>query len=154
MCTLIEESNVNIVNLSVELERAVIQHRLQEDESIYITENGFYPFWIRVLKNRGLVGLSTHTLFKKSATQLQRLEFCNHINYQYFMVTAYMTDDDKLKIDYSLSYRDGMLQETFIRGCREFSRTIEVAMRELDPENEIVLLPGQNESEPEDAEKE
>lgn len=151
MCILIEEGNVNIVNLSVELERAVIQHDLQEDEVIYITEDCFYPFWILVLKKRGFVGFSTHTQFRKSATKLQRLEFCNRINFQYFMVTAYMTDDDKLKIDHVVSYRDGMLQQTFIRGCGEFSRTIEVAMHDLDPENEIVLRPGQIESEPEDA---
>lgn len=151
MSNLIEEECINIVNLSVELERAVIQHELRDDESIYITEDCFYPFWINVLKNRGLVGLSTHTFFRKSATRLQRLEFLNRINYQYFMITAYMTDDDKLKLDHALSYRDGMLNETFIRGCREFSRTIEIALRELDPENETVLRPGQIEPEPEDA---
>lgn len=154
MSNLIEEENVNIVNLSVELERAVIQHDLQDDEIIYITEDCFFSFWIRVLTKRGFVGFSTHTLFRKSATKLQRLEFSNRINCQYFMITAYVTDDDKLKIDHVLSYRDGLLQETFIRGCREFSRTIEVVMLQLDPENEIVLRPGETESEPEDAENE
>lgn len=152
MSDLIEEEDVTAVTLSLLLEKSVIQHRLQDDESIYITEDCFYPFWIKVINNRGFVGLSTHTLFTKKTTKLDRLDFCNRINYQYFMLTAYMTDDDKLKFDHVLSYRDGILESTFIRGCREFSRTIEIAMRDLDPENEVVLPPGHTESEPEDAE--
>ena len=152
MANLIEEENVTAVNLSVELERAVIQHDLLDDESIYVTEDGWFNFWIRILKKRGFVGLSTHTLFKKYTTNLQRLEFCNSINSQYFMLTAYITDDDKLKIDHVMNFRAGLLQETFIRGCRQFSRTIETAMLLLDPEHLIVLLPGQTESE--DAESE
>ena len=152
MCTLIEEENVNIVNLSVELEQAVIQHRLKDDESIYVNEDGWMPFWIRVLKHRGFVGLSTHTLFKKSSTELQRLNFCNRINLQYFMLTAYTTDDDKLKVDFVINFRNGLLRETFIRCCRQFSRTFESALTELDPDTEIVLLPGQVESEDEESE--
>lgn len=147
MCQLIEEKDVTAVNLSVELERAVIQHKLQDDEGIYVTEDGWFPFWIRILNERGFVGFSTHTYFRKSSTHLQRLEFCNRINYQCFMITAYISDDEKLKVDCVINFRDGMLKETFIRGCRQFSRTIEIAMLDLDPNNLIVLSPGTSESE-------
>ena len=147
MSNLIEEADVTAVTLSLQLEKTFIQHRLQDDESIYVTEDCFYPFWIKVLNNRGFIGLSTHTLFRTKTTKFQRLEFCNRINYQYFLLTAYMTNDDKLKFDHVLSYRDGILEATFIRGCREFSRTIEIAIRDLDPENEIILPPGHTESE-------
>ncbi len=152
MANLIEEVNVTAVNLSLELERAVISHVLQDDQAIYVNEDGFFNFWIRILEKRVLIGLTTHTLFRKSTSTLKRLEFCNEINGKFFSLTAYSTFDGKLKLDYSLSYREGILQETFIRSCRQFSRTIETAMRNLDPDNEIVLLPGQEESE--DAENE
>jgi len=147
MSNLIEEADVTAVTLSLQLEKVFIKHRLQDNESIYVTEDCFYPFWIKVLNNRGLVGLSTHTLFRKKTTEFQRLEFCNRINYQYFMLTAYMTNDDRMKFDYVLSYRDGLLESTFIRGCREFSQTIEAALRDLDPENLVVLRPGHSEKE-------
>jgi hypothetical protein len=147
MTNLIEEKDVTAVNLSVELERAVISHELEEDSGIYVFEDGFFPFWIRVMDKRGFVGLSTHTRFKKSASQLQRLEFCNRINYEYFMVTAYVTDDERLKIDHVISFRDGMLKETFIRACRQFSRTIEKAMQALDPNHVLALAPGDTEEE-------
>lgn len=149
MSNLIEEKDINIVKLSLELEQAVIQHELQDDEVIYITEDGFFPFWINLIKKRGFVCLSTYSFFKSASTRQQRLEFCNRINCQYFMVTAYTTDDNKLKIDHSFNYRDGLIQETFIRGCRSFSRSIEIALRVLDPDNELVLQPGQTESEAE-----
>lgn len=152
MNNIIEEKDITAVILSLELEVAVIQHVLQDDEAIYVTEDGYFNFWIRILNKRGLIGFSTHTYFRKSITHSQRLEFCNTINSQYFMITAYTTDDEKLKIDHVINYRDGILQATFIRSCRQFSRTIETAMQELDPEHLIVLLPGQTESE--DAESE
>lgn len=149
MCQLIEEKDVTAVNLSLELERSVIQHELRDDAVIYVTEDGFYPFWINILNTRGFVGFSTHTYFKNSSTHLQRLEFCNKINCQSFMVTAYITDDEKLKIDHVLSYRDGMLRETFIRGCRQFSASIGRAITEIDPDNELIMPPGKMESEDE-----
>ena len=39
----IEEKNVSPVTLSLELKTAVIKHKLEEDEAIYITESGFSP---------------------------------------------------------------------------------------------------------------
>lgn len=149
MSNIIEEKDINIIKLSLELEKAVIQHELQDDEVIYVNEDGFFPFWINIIKKRGFVSLSTNTFFRSTSTRQQRLDFCNRINYQYFMVTAYTTDDNKLKIDHSFNYRDGLIQETFIRGCRSFSRSIEIALRVLDPDNELVLEPGQTESEAE-----
>ena len=147
MSNLIEEKDMTTVTLSLQFEKAFIEHRLQDNESIYVTEDCFYPFWVKVLNNRHFVGLSTHTLFRKKTTQFQRLEFCNRINYQYFMVTSYMTNDDRLKFDYVMNFRDGLLDSTFIRGCREFSQTIEAALRDLDPDNEVVLRPGHSEKE-------
>ena len=146
MSNLIEKNDINIVKLSLELEKAVIQHELQDDEVIYVNEDGFFPFWICILEHRSFVCLSTHTFFRKSSTRQQQLEFCNRLNRQYYMVTAH-SKDETLRIDHILSFEDGIFQETFIRACRKFSRTIEIALMELDPNNELVLQLGQTESE-------
>lgn len=147
MGNLIEPTQVNIVNLSLELEKAVIRHDLGDDGIIYINEDGFFPFWIKILESRSFICLSTHTFFTRATTQEQRFEFCNRLSFQFFMVTAYVMNDNILQIDHAIGFDDGLFQESFIRACRQFSRTIETALKQLDPDNELVLQPGQNESE-------
>lgn len=148
MCNLIEEKDVTAVNLAVELERAVIEHMLDEDKSIYVTEDGWFPFWVRVLNGAGLVSFKTHTSFKKSSSQLQRLELCNELNAQNYMITTYV-ENDRLIIDHVLNFRDGLLRETFIRACRQFASNIERGLNKIDPDNDFVLLPGKTEPEDE-----
>lgn len=148
MSMLIEEKEVTAVNLAVELERAVIQHVLDDDESIYVTEDGLFPFWVRILRGSGFISFKTHTNFKKSATHVQRLELCNELNMKNFMITAYI-QDDRLYLDYVLIYRDGLLRETFIRGCRQFARSVEKGLEQVDPENSFVMQPGKTEPEDE-----
>lgn len=147
MCILIEESDVKPVNLAVELERAVIEHRLDDDESIYVTEDGWFPFWIRVLPGVGYVCFKTHTEFKKNSTQLQRLKICNQLNQTKYMLTCYVVED-RLYFDHVLNFRDGLLRENFIRTCRQFAKAAEAGLNEADPKNDIVMMPG--DSEPED----
>lgn len=148
MSMLIEENEVTAVNLAVELERAVIQHVLEDDETIYVTEDGLFPFWVRIHKGSGFVSFRTHTNFKKSASHVQRLELCNELNMKNYMITANV-QDDRLYFDYVLIYRDGLLRETFIRGCRQFARNVEKGLEQVDPENNFVLPPGKTESEDE-----
>ena len=148
MSMLIEEKEVTAVNLAVELERAVIQHVLDDDESIYVTEDGLFPFWVRILRGSGFISFKTHTNFKKSATHVQRLELCNELNMKNFMITA-CVQDDRLYLDYVLIYRDGLLRETFIRGCRQFARNVEKGLEQVDPENSFVMQPGKTEPEDE-----
>ena len=62
------------------------------------------------------------------------------------MVTAYVMNDNILQIDHAIGFEDGLFQESFVRACRQFSRTIEAALNQLDPDNELVLQPGQKES--------
>ena len=148
MSILIEENEVTAVNLAVELERAVIQHVLEEDQSIYVTEDGLFPFWVRIHKGSGFVSFRTNTNFKKSASYVQRLELCNELNMKNYMITANV-HDDRLWFDYVLIYRDGLLRETFIRGCRQFARNVEKGLEQVDPENDFVLPPGKTEPEDE-----
>lgn len=148
MSILIEEQDVTAVNLAVELERAVIEHILDEDKSIYITEDGWFPFWIRVIQRSGYVSFKTHTNFKRATSHLKRLEICNELNKSKYMLTCYEADD-RLCIDYVLNYRNGLLRETFVRSCRQFSKNIESGFNEVDADNNFVLLPGRTEPEDE-----
>jgi hypothetical protein len=149
MSMLIEEKDVTAVNLAVELERAVIQHVLEEDESIYVTEDSWFPFWVRIQKNQGYVTFRTYTNFKKSTTLLQRLELSNELNAKNHLVTA-CVKEDMLLLDYMLNYRDGLLRATFIRSCRQFAGNLGKGIQLVDPDNDFILPPGK--TEPEDEE--
>jgi Putative bacterial sensory transduction regulator len=150
MSNLIEEKDVTIVYLAVELERAVIEHDLEDDKSIYVNEDTWFPFWVHASQSSGFVSFKTYTNFKKSTNKLQRLELCNELNNQNFLVTAYV-QDDRLTIDYVLNFRDGLLRETFIRTCRQFPRNIEHGLKKVDPECDFILPPGKTEPEDEES---
>lgn len=145
MSNLIEESNVTPVTLSLELEAAVLEHKLEDDEGIYVTESGFFPCWIRVLKNSGYVGFTTYITFRDSSTRLERLELANRFNKRNYMTTNYV-DGDKLIIDHVLCYRNGILKETFIRGLRQYSSAICNSISDIDPDYKVLMPLGENES--------
>ena len=146
MCNLIEENDLTLVNLSVELERAVIGHDLKDNKSIYVTEGDWFPFWLRVLKKPHFITLHTFTYFRKNTTLLERLELCNSFNLSYYMVAAHVKDD-RIYFDHALTYKDGILRENLIRICRLFSEQIASGINEFDPEFAIMLRPGQSEEE-------
>ena len=147
MFNFIEENDLTLVNLSVELERAVIGYELQKDESIYVTEDGWFPYWIRVLpKPHHLITLHTFTNFRKNTTLLERLELCNGFNRSQYMVAAYVKED-YIGFNHALTYKDGILRENMIRICRLFSEQIWRGINEFDPEFAIMLQPGQSEEE-------
>jgi Putative bacterial sensory transduction regulator len=141
MSILIEDNDVTPVNVAIELERAVITHKLNADGKIYVTEDGWYPFWIEVKQGSGLIFFTTHTYFKRAATTVQRLEVCNELNQRSYALTAY-SRDQRLCIDHALSYRDGLLRETLVRTCRMFANNIGSGLSAVDPDNALVLQPG------------
>lgn len=148
MSQYIEEKDVTAVNLAVELERAVIEHRLDDDKSIYVNEDNWFPFWITVLPSAGLVSFKTHCNFKRASSTLQRLEFCNELNKHNYLITAYVLDD-RLMFDYALNFREGLLRETFIRSCRQFSSNIDRGLNKTGVSSDLVLSPGKTEPEDE-----
>lgn len=151
MSNLIEEKDVSPVTLSLELEAAVIEHRLEEDETIYVTESGFFPCWIRVLKNSGYVSFTTYIMIRESSTPLERLELANRFNKRNYMTSSHI-DGNKLIIDHVLCYRSGILKETFVRGCRQYCFAIGHSINEIDPEYKVLMPLG--ESQKDEAENE
>lgn len=138
MNRLIEEIDVTIVNLSLELERAVIEHRLQEDEKLYVIEDNFFPFWLQILKTPSFVGFTTYLMFRKNSTLVQRLELVNRFNQDTYMSSAYVVED-MLRIEHVLTFKNGILSETLIRGCRQFSGGIGLFISEYDPNYQILM---------------
>jgi len=137
MNRLIEEIDVLIVNLSLELERAVIEHRLQEDEKLYVIEQNFFPFWVQILKTPCFVGFTTYLMFRKNTTLLQRLELANQFNQDTYMSSAHVVEN-MLRIEHVLTYKNGILSETFIRGCRQYSGGISLFISEYDPDYKVL----------------
>ena len=144
MSTLIEEKDVTAVNLSVELERAVIAHRLDDEKSIYVTEDDLFPFWIEIKSSAKLIIFRSYTFCKKASSHLDRLELSNKMNYSQYMLTV-SVNENKLIFDHALNYRDGVLRENFIRASRQFSTSIKTGLHSYDNDNVIALPPGRQE---------
>lgn len=142
MSNLIEESNVTPVTLSLLLEAAVIEHALEDDEGIYVTEG--FPFWIRVLKSSGYIGFTTYISFRQSSTRLDRLELANRFNKRNYFLTSFV-DGEKLIIDHVICFKSGLLRETFIRGSRQYANEISTSLSEIDPDYEVLIPLGATE---------
>lgn len=142
MYTVIDERNVTSIILSLELEQAVVRHEVGNDQEIYVTEAGWFPFWIYVSEGNGQVVLKTYTSFRNNISRLQQLEFANKVNSKLTLICAYV-DKHNLRFDHSLLYRDGLTRESFIRACRMFNESLNKMRLELDPDQSILLAPGE-----------
>ena len=149
MNRLIEETDVSIVNLSLELERAVIEHRLQEDEKLYVIEQNFFPFWVQILKTPCFVSFTTYLMFRENTTLLQRLELTNQFNQDTYMSSAHVVQN-MLRIEHVLTYKNGILSETFIRGCRQYSGGISLFISEYDPDYKLLMQLTESATQPDD----
>ena len=147
MINFIEEVDVTLVKLSVELERAVIEHNLDEDGNIYVKEDGWHPYAINIDNAAGLIRFSTFATFASAVSALKRLKLANQLNANNNLLTACIFDgDDCLTIDYSLIFRDGLLRESFIRTCRQFCANVKDGLKEIDHDGALLLVPGEEES--------
>ena len=80
MFNFIEEWEITPARLSVELERAVIQHKTQDDGTLYVDEDNFFPFWISIHPAFGLVDLRSHIYLRNSIKTERILTLINSIN--------------------------------------------------------------------------
>ena len=139
MINLIEEKDVTYVTLSLEFERASIDYETRDEgNSLYIIEPGWFPFWCRINRNSSLIALGTYIQYRDSPTELQRLTLANDFNRYAFGISAYV-EDNKLKIEHILNYRNGLLRENFIRISRNFPAVITKSIRDHDPNYEFLM---------------
>ena len=79
------DSNVTIATLSVEFERGTISHDVPNDSSLYVTEQGIYPFWVSLSASSRFLLLQSYVNFVSGLSQADWLEFCNRINERQYM---------------------------------------------------------------------
>ncbi|MFC7411854.1 YbjN domain-containing protein [Hydrogenophaga atypica] len=143
--TLIEEKNVNIISLSLELEKATIAYEMTDEKTIYVREIGMFPFWIYLRENTRFITLSTYLEWAPDVPEMERLAFCNRVNEQLILPSVYMrtVDDEGVTVTrftaaYPIYYRDGLLVSQFIRLCRRFADAIREIQAEFDPAHEVL----------------
>lgn len=142
---LIDEEKVSLATLSIELERATISHDMPSESSLYVTEQGMFPFWVSLRASSRFVLLHSYSSFLPNLSHTDRLEFCNRLNERLYLPAfhIYQVDNDedetegefRLVGNYPLFYRDGLLVSQFIRLCRQFSLGMQRIEAEFDPEH-------------------
>lgn len=143
---MIEEAEVNLVTLSLTLERATIEHRYTKNNKLYVTETGMFPFWIEIHDDPTFILLRTNLIFSNDTDSTMRHDVCNSINLHRFMpsVATHSIDVDgskqhRMEATYPIYYQDGVLTSHFIRLCRAFSNGMKEIKDELDPDNQVMI---------------
>lgn len=90
---LIPEQEVTLVNLSLILEQASFAHILEKEDRIYLNEDGVFPFWIRIFDNAHILAFSTYIKAPEGKTEEELLKFCNKVNQDFLVPSAYVRDD-------------------------------------------------------------
>ena len=140
----IEENDVSLVTLSLELEKATIEHETRPN-SLYIQEPGMFPFWVNLHEEPKYILINTYLNFVPTASNEMRLSLCNRINEKLFLPSTYIhtfehdgEDEQRFMTAYPIYYRDGLIASHFIRMCRTFSNALKQIQDEFDRENEIL----------------
>ncbi|MFC7460605.1 YbjN domain-containing protein [Hydrogenophaga defluvii] len=127
---LIEEQDISIVNLSLLLEQSVIQHTIQEEDKIYVTEPGVFAHWIRIFREPCIIALSTYFTLPEGMNDVEKLEFCNKINAEYLVPSAY-TKDDRVWLFNPIYFKSGLIKSHLVRQIRYFASGCQKVRREL-----------------------
>ena len=142
---LIEENDVSLVTLSLALEQASIEFKTRENNRLYVTEDGYFPFWIEIAKGAHYVFLTSHLEFVEGLSEETKLEFCNQVNARLYIPSANVQVIDRegericrMNTGYPIFYRDGLIPSQFIRLCRLFSEGMKQIVNELDAEHELL----------------
>lgn len=134
----IEETDVTSVSLAIELERAVVNHTMNPDGSLYVIDDQWLGFWCVIREPSSLINLTTYVNFRSSTTEFQRLTLSNDINRTAYGLTAWNAEG-QLRLEHVLSYRGGLLRETFVRGVRSFGAVITKALHQFDPNYKLLV---------------
>lgn len=147
----IEEKEVTLARLSVELERATMDHKAEKDASLYITEDEMFPIWISLRERPKFILLNTYQDMVTGTSQEKLHDICTQINDTYFMPTVCLRqvqrdggEITRMMAAHSVYYKDGLILSQFIRICRFFSHSMHRIQTEMDPCHEVLLPPGTN----------
>lgn len=135
---LLEESQVSIISLSMELEKASIAYKEAGKDAVYVQEAGLFPTWVRIRQESKFIMFTTYLDFKPNNDE-SMLHFCNTINDNLYLPTVSQhpvehegKSINRMYASHVLLYRDGILVSHFIRMLRQFSQNMYRIQEEYD----------------------
>lgn len=127
---LIPEKEITLVNLSLILEHACVEHEIQQEDRIYITEDGIFPLWIRIFESAHILALSTYIKPPEGKAEEELLKFCNGVNEQFLVPSAYFREG-KIWCFMPIYLKDHLQKSHLLRliryfgdGCRKVKNSI------------------------------
>ncbi len=151
MNDVINESDITIEGLSIELSRAAISNDIRSEDTLYVNEQGMFPFWLRLMQGQRLAQLHTYLMFKQR-TDDELYAFCNIVNDRLIMpsVSLHKVERDqgtenRMVATYPMLYRDGLVRSHLIRNCRMFSDGMQQIQNEIDSRHRYLLSLGEKE---------
>jgi Putative bacterial sensory transduction regulator len=151
MNDVINESDISIDGLSIELSRAAISNDIRSEDTLYVHEQGMFPFWVRLMQGQRMVQLHTYLPFKQR-TDDELYAFCNKVNDRLIMPSVSLHKferdqgiENRMVATYPILYRDGLIRSHLIRACRIFSDAIRQIENEIDSRHRYLLGLGEKE---------
>lgn len=129
----ISETDINLVNLSLILEAACVEHRIEEEERIYVTEDGIFPLWIRIFEKAHFLALSTYITAPEDKTDMELMTFCNEVNQSYLVPSVYVKEQ-KIWCFQPVYIKEELKKSHFLRLVRYFgdgARKVKIELKDL-----------------------
>ena len=131
----IAEEEVTIPRLSSVLDAAFIDHEIDDDGDIYVTDGVDFPLWIGVISDRMLVVLFTYCSVdaKPAATWLARVNDMN----EKIAVPQFAYRRDAVWGSYWITYDGGLNVRQFIKMLRNFGGAFRAGLQLHEGESAI-----------------
>lgn len=116
---LIPEKEITLVNLSLILEQACLAHQIEDEERIYMNEDGIFPFWIRIFDSAHILAFSTYIKAPEDKTEDELMKFCNEVNQKFLVPSAYYRDN-RIWLFLPIYMKDHLQKSHLLRLIRYF----------------------------------
>jgi len=129
----IAEDEVTITRLSGLLEAAFIDHCIDDDGDIYITDGVDFPLWVQIETDRKLLKLFTYYSVddKQAADWLSRV---NDMNWE-IVVSQFSYCRDAIWGHYWMTYGGDLSVRQFVKMLRDFSSAFRAGILMLESES-------------------
>ena len=129
----IAEDEVTITRLSGLLEAAFIDHTIDEDGDIYVTDGVDFPLWVQIDTDRKLLELCTCY----SVDDQQAANWVNRVNdmNREIMVSQFCYRCDAVWGSYWMTYVGGLSVRQFVKMLRAFSGAFQAGVLMLESES-------------------
>jgi hypothetical protein len=129
----IAEDEVTITRLSGLLEAAFIDHTIDEDGDIYVTDGVDFPLWVQIDTDRKLLELFTCCSVddKQAANWVNRVNDMNRET----MVSQFSYGRDAIWGHYWMTYDGGLSVRQFVKMLRAFSGAFQAGVLMLESES-------------------